>query len=72
MPEFWAHCAVCDRWFYVAWGELTRLARSTECLVCGAAPESYEVRYGDLRFAVRLDDETFMVDLGDAAPASPR
>ncbi|HVM19020.1 MAG TPA: hypothetical protein VM307_03565 [Egibacteraceae bacterium] len=61
MPEMWARCEPCDRWFYVAFTTGEEMARR-RCPVCDCPPTKFEVRLANSAFDVHLDAG------GDPAP----
>ena len=59
MPEMWAHCEPCSRWFFVPFDYGEELVRSA-CPVCTQQADRFEVRLNDTAFPVEL--------LADPAP----
>lgn len=53
MPEMWAQCSPCNRWFYVPFSTGEEMA-AAQCPVCASAPDSFEVRTGATQFHVDL------------------
>lgn len=53
MPELWAHCEPCSRWFFVPFRSNEELAQM-HCPVCADTAD---------RFEVRLEQSTFPVEL---------
>ena len=56
MPEMWAHCAPCARWFFIPFSNGETMARST-CPVCTAQPDRFEVRTDGAAFPVEVTEE---------------
>lgn len=55
MPEMWARCGPCSRWFYVPFSTGETMARA-HCPVCSSAPSRFEVRIAKPSFDVEIAD----------------
>ncbi len=51
--ELWAHCAACARWFSLPSDTIEAMA-ATHCPLCDATPDSFEERYGTVRFPIEM------------------
>lgn len=55
MPEMWARCEPCNRYFFVPSTTGEEMSR-TLCPVCCEAPDRFEVRTGKTSFDLSFDD----------------
>lgn len=56
MPEMWAHCGPCSRWFYVPFSTGEAMSRSA-CPVCSEQPDGFEVRLAEKAFPVEMTED---------------
>ena len=56
MPEMWAHCQPCSRWFFIPFSTGETMARST-CPVCASQPVRFEVRTDSSSFPLELSED---------------
>ena len=52
--ETWAHCALCDRWYYCA-GHVIEDTAAATCPVCCTAPDRFEERAPALFEPISVD-----------------
>jgi hypothetical protein len=55
MPEVWARCEPCDRWFFVPFDSGERMARAL-WPSCAAATSAFQVHLEGVTFPVELLD----------------
>jgi hypothetical protein len=55
MPEMWAHCEPCSRWFFVEFSSGEEMSRA-RCPVCATPAGGFEVRLDEASFPVEMQD----------------
>lgn len=53
MPEMWAQCHPCDRWFFVPFDSGERMSQA-RCPVCSSEASLFEVRIEESAFPVEM------------------